>query len=145
MKSMLRPIAALVGGYVAWVAAFWAPMFLMAFVWPALRGTARVFFEQQRYDVFDTSMLIAFQFVWLFANGSAGFVVRWIGKRPLELRWFAVLLFLYFAYNHLWALWDQLPAWYNVLVVIPVMPMVLIGGTLEARWLGPRSSTVWAR
>jgi hypothetical protein len=45
----------------------------------------------------------------------------------------AALLFACFAYNHLWALWDEMPKWYNVLVVIPVVPMVLIGGLIGRR------------
>ncbi len=43
------------------------------------------------------------------------------------------ILFAYFAYNHLWALWDDLPLWYNLLVVVLVVPFFLGGGLVAER------------
>jgi hypothetical protein len=133
----LRPILAVVAGYAAWVVGFWVPNILLALVWPALREVAAIWSEQGRYDVFDTSMLIAFQFTWPIANAAAGFVTRLISRRQLEVWCIAALLFAYFAFNHLYALWDQMPAWYNVIVVIPVVPMVIVG-SLAAQFVGRR-------
>jgi len=133
MKTILRPILAVVAGYVAWMVAFWIPMVLMTLVWPALQAAAQTYFEQGHYDVFDTPMLISFQLVWPIANATAGFVTRLIARRQREVWWLALLLFAYFAYNHLWALWYELPTWYNVIVIIPVVPMVLVGGRLGGR------------
>jgi hypothetical protein len=133
MRSFLMGILAVVAGYVAWVAAFYGPIILLGFVWPALRAAAQAFFEVNRYDVFATSMLIAFQLVWPIANIAAGLVTRLIAKRQLEVWCIAVLLFCYFVVNHLWLLWDQLPKWYNVIVVIPVVPMILLGGAIGRR------------
>lgn len=133
MKSILRGILAVAGGYVAWVVAFWIPIVLLTLVWPALRATGEGFWEQGRYDIFDTSMLVTFQFIWLIANCAAGLVTRLISRRQLEVSCIAALLFAYFVYNHLWALWDEMPKWYNVLVVIPVVPMILVGGAIGRR------------
>lgn len=130
-RAMVRPILAVGASYVAWIVAFWVPIIVMALFWPALRATGQAVWEQGRYDVFDTSMLWTFQGVWLIANFAAGFVAGWIGRRQSIVLWVAGLLFVYFAYNHLWALWGVMPDWYNALVVIPVVPMVLIGG-----WIG---------
>ena len=130
-KSWVRPVLAVVASYVAWVVSFYALIFLIASFWPALREVGEVFWAQNRYDIFDTSMLWTFQVVWLAANFAAGFAAGWIGRRQSVVLWVAGLLFVYFAYNHLWALWGVMPDWYNALVVVPVVPMVLIGG-----WVG---------
>jgi hypothetical protein len=63
-------------------------------------------------------------------------------KRQLEVRWLAVLLLAYFAYNHLWALWGVMPNWYNLLIMVPVVPMVLVGGALAQRLATPRDAGV---
>lgn len=132
--SRARSILALPAGYAAWVLAFWAPIFLASLVWHTLSEVGQQFWEQQRYDIFPTSTLIFFQFVWLLANGAAGFAAQWVGKSQ-RLVWIgAALLFAYFAYNHWWALWGVMPDWYNVLVVIPVIPMVWLGGYVARRF-----------
>ena len=133
--SRVRSILALPAGYAAWVIAFWTPIFLASFVWLTLSDVGQQFWQERRYDIFPTSTLVYFQFVWLVANGAAGFVAEWVG-RSQRLVWVgAGLLFVYFAYNHWWALWGVMPDWYNVLVVIPVVPMVLLGGLLARRLL----------
>ena len=136
----LRSILAVVAGYVAWVVAFWVPIILMTLVWPSLREAGRISIAQGRYDVFDTTMLVVFQLTWPVANGAAGLVTRLISKRQMEVWCLAMLLLAYFAYNHLWALWDQLPVWYNLLVVVLVVPMVLIG-SMAAQLVRGRRTT----
>ena len=123
----LRPILAIVAGYLAWMVGFWVPASALASVWPELRELAQLTFDEGRYDIFPTPMLVSFQVIWVLANGAAGLVARFIAKRRLEVWILAALLLGYFAYNHLWALWNVMPDWYNVLVVILVVPGVLIG------------------
>lgn len=135
----LRPVLSVLAGYVTLLVAFWIPAFLLASMWPAMREAARLTMEQGRYDVYDTSMLVAFQFVWAFANAAAGFVTRRIARRQGELWCLAVLLFAYYAYNHWWRLWNVMPDWYNLLLVVLVVPTVLIGGVLARR--GARTGT----
>jgi len=43
---------------------------------------------------------------------------------------FAVLLGIYLAALHLVLYWPRFPWWYNLGVVIPVIPAVLLGGRL---------------
>jgi hypothetical protein len=133
----LRSILAVVAGYVALVVIFFTLVILMGQFWPALKEAAGIFAAQGRYDVFDMSMLVVFQCTWLVANGTAGLVTRLISKRQAEVWCLAALLFAYFAYNHLWAVWDQLPVWYNLLVVVLVVPMVLVGSR-AAQLIGGR-------
>lgn len=129
----LRSFLALPAAYVAWVVAFWTPIFLTSLFWLPLQQTGQQFWAEQRYDIFPTDQLILFQFVWLFANAVVGFVTRVIARRQLEVHIVAGLLFLYFAYNHWWALWGAMPDWYNISVAIPVIPMVLLGSAIAAR------------
>lgn len=101
--------------------------------WSTLSEVGEQYWQEGRYDTFPTSTLVLFQFVWLFANGAAGFAVRWVG-RSSRIVWIgAALLFGVFVYNHWWALWGVISDWYNVLVVIPVVPMVWLGGSLARR------------
>ena len=133
-RSRVRSVLALPAGYAAWVFAFWTPVFLVSLVWLTLSEVGQQFWQEQRYDIFPTSTLVVFQFVWLLANGAAGFVTQWVG-RSQRLVWIgAGLLFAYFAYNHWWALWGVMPDWYNVLVVIPVVPLVWLGSFLARRF-----------
>lgn len=132
-SSRVRSTLALPAGYAAWVLAFWAPIILASLVWSTLSEVGQQFWEEQRYDIFPTSTLIFFQFVWLLANGAAGFVAQWVG-RSSRLFWIgAGLLIVYFIYNHWWALWGVMPDWYNVLVVLPVVPMAWFGSLLAKR------------
>lgn len=132
-----RPILSVVAGYAACIATFWILVILMGFVWPSLRDAGRLSATQGRYDVFDTSMLVAFQLTWPVANGVAGLVTRVISKRQMEVWCLAALLLAQFAYNHLWRIWDQMPVWYNLLVVVLVVPMVLVG-SMVAQLIGRR-------
>lgn len=129
-----RRLLALPAGYAAWVIGFWTPILLTSLVWVTLSEVGEQFWQEQRYDIFPTSTLVLFQLVWLFANAAAGFVARWVGRSDRLVWMGAALLLLYFAYNHLWALWGVMPDWYNVLVVVPVVPMVWLGSLLARRF-----------
>jgi hypothetical protein len=130
VKSVARGVLALPAGFAAWVFAFWTPVVVASFVWLTLSEAGQQFQEEQRYDIFPTSTLVFFQFIWLLANCAAGFVAQWVG-RSQRLVWIGgALLVAYFAYNHWWALWGVMPDWYNVLVVILVVPAVWFGSSL---------------
>ena len=130
----LRSVLSFLAAYVTWVVAFWSPIFLTSIVWLPLQQTGQQFWAEQRYDIFPTDQLVLFQVVWLFANGAVGFVSRLVAKRDIEVYVVAGLLFVYFAYNHWWALWGVMPDWYNFIVVIPVIPMVLAGSAIAKRF-----------
>lgn len=133
LKSIARGILALPAGFATWVFAFWIPVVVASLVWLTLSEVGQQFRQEQRYDIFPTSTLVFFQFIWLLANCAAGFVAQWVG-RSQRLVWIGgALLFAYFAYNHWWALWGVMPDWYNVLVVILVMPMVWFGSSLARK------------
>ncbi len=133
----VRFLLAVVVGCVVWAVASPLLLFLEARAWPDLAVAAQAYFETGSYIAFTTPMLVSFQVMWLIVNAAAGFVTQLVGKRRSAVSTVAIVLVAYFAYNHLWALWDALPTWYNVIVVLLVVPLVLAGGAL-ARWIGAR-------
>lgn len=126
----IRPIAAVVAAGLVWAVTMPALVLLLAFAWPSLYEAVRIYQQTRGFDMFDTNMLVAFQFLWPVTNVLAGLVTVLISRRQLEVRVVAVLLTVYFALNHWWAYWFDFPVWYNVIVVLLVAPMVLLGGRL---------------
>ena len=127
----VRSVIAILAGGLVWMFTFPLLVGLMTTVWPSLREAVQVFRNTGRFNVFGiTSMLIAFQVLWLLTNGTAGLVTALISKRKTEVLILMGILVAWFAYNHFWAKWDQFPVWYNVLVVVFVAPMVVVGGMI---------------
>ena len=127
----VRSVIAILAGGLVWMFTFPLLVGLMTTVWPSLREAVQVFRNTGRFNVFgSTSMLIAFQVLWLLTNGTAGLVTALISKRKTEVLILMGVLVAWFAYNHFWAEWDQFPVWYNVLVVVFVAPMVVVGGMI---------------
>ena len=127
----VRSVIAILAGGLVWMFTFPLLVALMTTVWPSLREAVQVFRNTGRFNVFgSTSMLIAFQVLWLLTNGTAGLVTALISKRKTEVLILMWILVAWFAYNHFWAKWDQFPVWYNVLVVVFVAPMVVVGGMI---------------
>jgi hypothetical protein len=127
----VRSVIAILAGGLVWMFTFPLLVGLMTTVWPSLREAVQVFRNTGRFNVFgSTSMLIAFQVLWLLTNGTAGLVTALISKRKTEVLILMWILVAWFAYNHFWAKWDQFPVWYNVLVVVFVAPMVVVGGMI---------------
>ena len=127
----VRSVIAILAGGLVWMFTFPLLVGLMTTVWPSLREAVQVFRNTGRFNVFgSTSMLIAFQVLWLLTNGTAGLVTALISKRKTEVLILMWILVAWFAYNHFWAKWDQFPVWYNLLVVVFVAPMVVVGGMI---------------
>lgn len=133
VKSIARGVLALPAGFAAWVFAFWAPVLVASFMWLTLREVGQQFQQEQRYDIFPTSTLVFFQFIWILANSAAGFVAQKVGRSQRLVGIGSALLFAYFAYNHWWALWGVMPNWYNLLIVVLVVPAVWFGGSLARK------------
>ena len=127
----VRSVIAILAGGLVWMFTFPLLVGLMTTVWPSLREAVQVFRNTGRFNVFgSTSMLVAFQVLWLLTNATAGLVTALISKRKTEVLILMGILVAWFAYNHFWAEWDQFPVWYNVLVVVFVAPMVVVGGMI---------------
>jgi len=67
---------------------------------------------------------------WLLAEIGAGWVAGRIARRGGAVWVLAGLLGVYLAVVHFALYWSRFPWWYNLGVVIPAVPAVLLGGKL---------------
>jgi hypothetical protein len=83
----------------------------------------------QQYN-FTPAMSVFNASFWVLAEIGAGLIATAIAGRK-EAAWVLALLVMgYLCYAHLYAEWDHLPNWYNLLVALPSGPAVLLGGRL---------------
>ena len=124
---MVRGALGILGGGVAWAAAFFILARLLYLVWPAYALRAQVYMETGLYDF--TPQTSAFNALfWMLAEIGAGWVAVVIAKRR-EAAWvLAAVLMLYMSFMHLYYVWDNFPWWYNLAVALPAGPAVLLGG-----------------
>jgi len=118
-----------VTGVVLWMVAFYALATGLALLWPdyAIHGRQWV-----REGAFTFTPLMAFcnLVLWVLAEIGAGWMAAKISKRRGAVWVLAGLLGIYLAVVHLILYWPRFPWWYNLGVVIPVVPAVLFGAKL---------------
>ncbi|HEY5566138.1 MAG TPA: hypothetical protein VIM81_02695 [Gammaproteobacteria bacterium] len=141
-NSMVRGALGIVVGAIAWMVAFFAVARLLFLMSPAYAAHAQTWMSAQVYEF--TAPESGFHvLLWILAEIFAGWLTVVIAKRR-EASWIlAALIGLYMAFMHLYYVWDSFPWWYNLAVVIPVVPAVLFGGKLAGRFARP-SPTVAA-
>jgi hypothetical protein len=126
---MLRGVLGIVAGVVVWAAGFFILAIVLAQLWPdyAIHGR-----QWTRENVFTFTPLMACcnLVFWLLAEIGAGWVTGKIAKRREAVWLIAGLLGIYLVSLHLVLFWSRFPWWYNLGVVIPVVPAVLFGGKL---------------
>lgn len=126
---MVRGALGVVFGAVLWMTIFYALAIGLAQLWPDYAGHGR---HWTREGVFTfTPLMAACNLVfWVLAEIGAGWAAGTIAKRR-ETEWvLAALLGAYLAVVHLVLYWPRFPWWYNLGVVIPAVPAVLLGGRL---------------
>jgi hypothetical protein len=126
---MVRVVLGIVAGAIVWAVGFYALAFLLATLWPdyALHGR-----DWQSKGLFTfTSPMACFNLLfWALAEFGAGWGAMKIAKRREAVWVLAGLLGLYLAALHIVFYWARFPWWYNLGVVIPAVPAVLLGGRL---------------
>ena len=126
---MARSVVGVVLGVVAWMVGFWVLATLLALLWPdyAIHGRRWI-----REGVFTFTPLMASLnlVLWVLAELGAGWVAARIANRREAVWVLAGLLGVYLAALHLILYWPRFPWWYNLGVVIPVVPAVLLGARL---------------
>jgi putative Ca2+/H+ antiporter (TMEM165/GDT1 family) len=70
---------------------------------------------------------------WVLAEIGAGWVAMKIAKRSGAVWVLAGVLGIYLAAMHLVLYWPRFPWWYNLGVVIPAIPAVLLGSKLARK------------
>lgn len=128
---MIRSVGAVAIGLVAWIAMFFALAFLLAAVWPDYGAHGRDWFGKQEFT-FTSTMACLNLVLWALAEFTAGWVTMKISRRRGATWILAAILFIYLAVIHLLLEWSRFPWWYNLGVVIPCMPAILLGGRCAA-------------
>jgi hypothetical protein len=123
---MVRDVLGVVIGAVVWMLGFFVLALVLARLWPdyAIHGR-----EWTRQGVFTFTPLMACcnLVFWVLAEIGAGWGAGKIAKRHAAVWVLAGLLGMYLAALHLVLYWPRFPWWYNLGVVILVVPAVLLG------------------
>jgi hypothetical protein len=131
----MRSVLGVVIGALTWVVAFYALATGLARLWPDYAVHGRQWLRDGVFT-FTPSMACCNLVFWMLAALAAGWVAARISRRRGVLWVLAGLLGIYLAAVHLVVDWPRFPWWYNLGVVIPTVPAVLLGARLASR---PRS------
>jgi hypothetical protein len=124
---VVRTLAAIVAGAVAWVAGFYAIGISFGLLWTAYRDAARAMFAGD-LSQFTTPMLFLNLVVWVGTGVFAGWVARLVGHGRAAPLVVTALTFVYAAINHFVLVWGQLPDWYNLVVPFVIAGSIPLGG-----------------
>ena len=126
---MVRSVLGVVAGVILWAVGFYVLAIVLAQLWPDYGIHGRQW-TQQGVFTFTALMACCNLVFWVLAEIGAGWVAGKIGKRRQAVWVLAGLLGVYLAAVHLVFYWPRFPWWYNLGVVIPAVPAVLLGGKL---------------
>lgn len=129
MKSVIRAIAALIGGVLAWKAVAELATLLGRLVWPAYAAV-----ETQR--VFTLDMYLLRLTVGALATIVFGAVVAWIARGERRTLYLIIAAWMIYSVADHYIVWDQFPIWYHLIYLAYVAPLALIGGKLVERASG---------
>ena len=128
---MVRAVLGFVIAAVVWMAAFFVMTFGVAFAWPAYAVHGRKWFESGIFT-FESPMAAVNVVCWALAAVLAGWLAGAIARRREPVWALAAVLAGYLGVLHLFLEWPSFPWWYNLAVVLPAAPAVLLGGKLAA-------------
>jgi hypothetical protein len=129
---MVRAIVGVVAGWIVWFVGFLALAIGLASVWPEYRVHGQAWMNDHVFD-FPTVMAVCNVAFWVLAEIAAGWVGMAIARRREAVWALAAIVGGYLLYEHLYAEWANIPAWYNLAVAITGIPAVLLGGNLAGR------------
>ncbi len=132
LGRIARSVLAVVLGALVWMIVFYALAFGLAALWPQYGVHGQRFFEEGVFT-FTASMAVLNLVFWFVGEAAAGFVAMKIARRAAAVWALAALLAGYLALMHIALYWDRFPWWYNLAVVIPAVPAVLLGAALARR------------
>ena len=126
---MVRSILGVVIGAAVWMAGFFVLTILLAQLWPDYAIHARQWIQERAFT-FTPAMACANLALWVVADLGAGSVAARIARRAAAVWVLAGLVGCYLGAVHLLLEWPRFPWWYDLGVVIPAVPAVLLGGRL---------------
>ena len=129
---MVRGVLGVVVGWIVWFVGFLGLAILLAAIWPEYRVHGQAWMNDHVYD-FPNHMAVFNVLFWIVAEIAAGFVALSIARHREAVWVLAAIVGGYLAFEHLYAEWANIPAWYNLAVAISGIPAVLVGGRLAGR------------
>ena len=127
---MVRGIVGVVAGAVLWMMGFFILALILAQLWPdyAIHGRQ---WTRENLFTFTPLMACCNLLFWLLAEVAAGWLTAKIAKRDVAVWILAALVAIYLAGLHFVLYWARFPWWYNLGVVIPAVPAILLGAKLS--------------
>lgn len=126
---MMRGVLGVLAGGILWAVGFFVLAVGLAQLWPDYAVHGRQWTRENLFT-FTPLMACCNLVFWVLAEIAAGWVAAKIAKHREAVWVVAALLGIYLATLHLVLYWPRFPWWYNLGVVIPVVPAVLLGGRL---------------
>jgi len=97
----------------------------------ALRAWWPHYHEAETAFNFTSAMKLARLFLGAISTLSAGFVAAWIGKSRMGSATLAgIALLCLFIPGH-YRIWDKFPVWYHLTFLVSLLPLTLLGATLN--------------
>jgi hypothetical protein len=122
---MLRTIAGVVLGVVAWFAAVAALGYAAGHAWPALAAASR------HPLTLSVAMLAARLGVSFLSSIVGGLIAALVsGERFRAPLGAGMLLLAFFAYYHVTMIWHDFPVWYHLTFFVSLVLLSLLGGRL---------------
>jgi hypothetical protein len=126
---MVRGVLGVLVGAVVWMVGFFVLAVVLAQLWPDYAIHGRQWTKENVFS-FTAAMAGCNLVFWVLAEIGGGWAAGKIAKRREAVWVLAGLLGVYLAALHLVLYWPRFPWWYNLGVVIPAIPAVLLGGML---------------
>ena len=128
---MVRSVVAVLAGAVVWTIGFYALATALAQLWPDYAIHARQWLKEGAFT-FTPPMACCNLALWALAEAGGGWVTARISRRRAAVWALAGLIAIYLAVIHVVMSWPLFPWWYNLGVVIPALPAVLLGASLAS-------------
>jgi len=130
MNKPLKLFFAVVAGLIVWSVLNFGSMYWLAAIWPALGEVGGYAFETGDFSRFSVPMLILLLAMWTWVNVGAGWTTVFITKHRNDVWILVVLLSIFALYNHAYVYWNNLPNWYNIVLIIIFPITTYVGGLL---------------
>jgi len=128
---MVRGVLGVLTGAVVWTIGFYALATPLAQLWPDYAIHARQWLKEGAFT-FTPPMACCNLALWALAEAGGGWVTAKISGRRAAVWALAGLIAIYLAVIHVVMSWPLFPWWYNLGVVIPAVPAVLLGASLAS-------------
>ena len=128
---MLRTVAAVIGGVLAWVVVATVGNLVLRAVWPSYAAVEVAM-------TFTLAMLLLRLLLGALSSLCAGLLVACIAKRNgAAVKALTGLMLVAFIPVH-YALWERFPAWYHVIFLLSLVTMPILGAMCYSNYFGPK-------